>query len=77
MRTREEGEGLIVQHDLRNASVNESVDQRGIARRELRFDNPRGLGEIEIEIDADPSDRQLADLARHLPTRLEPSARRI
>lgn len=41
-------------------------DKTGRDRRSYTFANPRG-GQTVVEIDADPSEQQLRDLARHLP----------
>jgi len=66
--TRIEAEAKLAELPLLVAvDVADVVAEDDRPRQTFRFSNPRGLGEIEIEIDADPSPEQLADLSRNLP----------
>lgn len=62
MRSRADGDAIIAERKLANAAVSEKA-----GRRLIRFDNPWGAGTVEIEIDQDPSPRQLLDLEANLP----------
>lgn len=63
VRTKADGDALISERKLANASV---TDKAG-ARRSIRWDNPNGPGTIEVEFDASPSDQQLLELEMNLP----------
>ncbi len=68
MKTKGEAETKLAECDLlRPVVVADVTGKEGNARRSYTFANPHGLGEVEIEIDADPSPEQLADLSRNLP----------
>lgn len=67
MRTKEEAEATLAKLPLARAvAVADTTAKDGTARRVYAFTLPAG-NECTIEIDAEPSEQQLADLARHLP----------
>lgn len=63
MRTKAEAEAKLTQLPLTRPVV---VTDRAGARRSFTFTLPAG-NVCVVEIDANPSDAQLADLSRHLP----------
>jgi hypothetical protein len=63
MNSKTEAEATLAKLPLEAPVV---VSDIGIVRREYRFTNRDG-SITTVEIDADPTDAQLADLARHLP----------
>lgn len=68
MKTKEEAESKLSRCDLlKPVDVQDVTDELGAPRRAYRFENATGRGSTTVEIDADPSQEQLADLARHLP----------
>lgn len=67
MATRAEALAALAQVPLqRSVAVAETAGKQGEPRRSYTFVLPNG-GACIIEIDATPSDRQLQDLAAHLP----------
>jgi hypothetical protein len=68
MHTQKSAESALAKCDLRTpVDVADTVDAKtGRDRRAFHFVNPDG-SETTVEIDAEPSRQQLADLARHLP----------
>lgn len=67
MRTKEEAEAKLSELPLvRPVAVADATSKDGAARRAYTFTLPAG-NECIVEIDAEPTEEQLADLARHLP----------
>ena len=64
MRTKAEAESRLARCALLRPVVVADVD---VTRRSYTFANPNGDGETTVEIDAAPTDRQLQDLALHVP----------
>lgn len=74
MKSKADAEAKLATIDLlRPVEVVDVLGEKGEARRRYRYDNPNGPGLVTIEVDADPSPEQLADLATHLPV---PAAKR-
>lgn len=65
MKTKADAEARLSRCALRTTVTVEDVE--GGSRRAFRFSNPDGPGTTTVEIDADPSDRQLEDLAANIP----------
>ena len=72
MNTKEEAEKRLAELPLKVAVVVADTARLGAPRRAYTFDS--GGGTVEVEIDAEPSDAQLRDLARHLPCESKDSA---
>src|SRR5207244_623689 len=71
MKTKAEADAIMAKLALRVPVVVTDVTTDGAPRREFLFNNPEGLGFMTVEIDADPTPQQLADLARNLPVRAD------
>jgi hypothetical protein len=66
MHTRDSAESALAKCDLRTPVAVSDTTAGARARRAFHFANPDG-SETIVEIDAEPSRQQLADLAAHLP----------
>jgi hypothetical protein len=65
--TKDEAEATLAKLPLKSTVVvADTTSKTGAARRRYSFTLPTG-NVCEVEIDAEPSEQQLADLAKHLP----------